>query len=284
MKIEVTTDISAFRRKASPFLRLEPLQNTALLTILGPTADQVLPDADSLFVLAYGPLLAGVAIRCRYRGWVISLLPDELISAVAEAIAREDASVRRFLVQSSIAGILAADLTRLTGRPFRWLGGHQLHKLGTLLPAGADGSGRPANASDTTLCIRWLSAFDQEMGVERRPHRQTVAAQVQTGRLWLWERAGKVVSLLHHHREIAGVVRIGPVYTPPPERGNGYAAALVSYVSQRIISQGLIACLHTDMHNPAPARIYAGLGYHPVSEYSVYEADFGSNALSARSP
>jgi predicted GNAT family acetyltransferase len=62
------------------------------------------------------------------------------------------------------------------------------------------------------------------------------------------------------------VSRVGPVYTPPAERGRGWASNAVAEVSHRIQAEGARVCLFTDQANPTSNKIYAALGYRPVVE------------------
>ena len=61
---------------------------------------------------------------------------------------------------------------------------------------------------------------------------------------------------------VAGVVRIGPVYTPPQARRRGYAGSAVAAASRRALAAGARACtLFTDLENPTSNKIYAEVGY-----------------------
>ena len=62
-------------------------------------------------------------------------------------------------------------------------------------------------------------------------------------------------------------IRVGYVYTPPGQRGRGYASALVAHVSQAQLDAGKRLCfLYTDMTNPTSNYIYQKLGYRRVAE------------------
>jgi predicted GNAT family acetyltransferase len=61
-----------------------------------------------------------------------------------------------------------------------------------------------------------------------------------------------------------GVARVGPVYTPPVQRGRGWASNAVAEVSRQIQAEGARVCLFTDQANPISNKIYAALGYRPV--------------------
>ncbi len=62
-------------------------------------------------------------------------------------------------------------------------------------------------------------------------------------------------------------IRIGPVYTPPADRGQGYASALVAAVSQAQLDAGRRFCfLYADLANPTSNKIYQAIGYRPVTD------------------
>jgi len=60
------------------------------------------------------------------------------------------------------------------------------------------------------------------------------------------------------------VSRLGPVYTPPDQRGRGWASNAVAEVSGLIQAGGARVCLFTDQANPTSNKIYAALGYRQV--------------------
>jgi predicted GNAT family acetyltransferase len=70
---------------------------------------------------------------------------------------------------------------------------------------------------------------------------------------------------------VAGVVRIGPVYTPRDRRGRGYASALVAPLSAAARNQGHRCILYTQLGNPTSNSIYRALGYRVVDEVLRYE-------------
>ena len=69
----------------------------------------------------------------------------------------------------------------------------------------------------------------------------------------------------------AGQVRVGPVYTPPGLRGNGYAGAVTCEVSQAARDAGAgQVLLFTDLANPTSNALYQRLGYEPVEDRAVW--------------
>jgi predicted GNAT family acetyltransferase len=68
--------------------------------------------------------------------------------------------------------------------------------------------------------------------------------------------------------QVAGVVRIGPVYTPPRLRGRGYASSAVAAACRRALAAGARRCvLFTDVDNPTSNRIYASVGFRPFEDW-----------------
>jgi predicted GNAT family acetyltransferase len=85
--------------------------------------------------------------------------------------------------------------------------------------------------------------------------------------LTLWELGGAPVSMAALTRRVAGMVRVGPVYTPPELRGHGYASAVTAEVSRAALADGaeeVLLC--TDLANPVSNSIYQHIGYRPVED------------------
>ncbi|MEQ7847988.1 GNAT family N-acetyltransferase [Nocardioides kribbensis] len=129
-------------------------------------------------------------------------------------------------------------------------------------------------------------------GGEVRVHEQTrlfelrelVAPRSPVGLLWVWEDAeGRVVHLTGHNAPAHGVLRIGPVYTPAPHRGHGYAAAAVAAVAARALDHGHRPCLFTDRANPVSNHVYTALGFEPVVDMAnlLVEPDRGPDPVPA---
>jgi predicted GNAT family acetyltransferase len=80
------------------------------------------------------------------------------------------------------------------------------------------------------------------------------------------------VSMLGLSPQIAGTVRIGPVYTPPEHRRRGYASAAVAAVCADALARGARQCLlFTDLANPTSNKIYAAVGFRRVADWEELE-------------
>nr|WP_237447596.1 GNAT family N-acetyltransferase [Nocardioides flavescens] len=151
---------------------------------------------------------------------------------------------------------------------------HVVDDLAALVEPDRPGRARLATAADEEVAFAWFTAFHHDAAVQagRDPAGETevfeggeVQARVESGRVWLWEDAdGVPVSLVAHNPSAGGVVRIGPVFTPPEQRGRGWAGALTAHVTRRILEDGDLACLFTDVDNPVSNHVYAAIGYRAV--------------------
>lgn len=126
-----------------------------------------------------------------------------------------------------------------------------------------EGRLRDVTKRDRDLLIDWERAFAIETRIGTGENAERVvdrrrAAGIQV----VWETAGAPVSTVGFNQEVAGTVRIGPVYTPPKLRGRGYATAAVAATSQMLLDRGVERCmLFTDLANPISNHIYASIGY-----------------------
>lgn len=138
------------------------------------------------------------------------------------------------------------------------------------LPAGR---ARRATLDDLDRVTEWFDVFHSEADAQagRVPDEDTEPLRVggarrwvEDGEVWLWDVDGQVVHLSGVRAPSYGVVRIGPVYTPPEQRGKGYAKALVADVARRVLDAGHRVCLYTDRGNPVSNHVYASIGFEPV--------------------
>ncbi|MDQ2674851.1 MAG: GNAT family N-acetyltransferase [Chloroflexota bacterium] len=144
----------------------------------------------------------------------------------------------------------------------------------------ATGSWRVARPDDRDLLADWVVAFSTEAMPEQPPieHPFEVADRwiARINRLvYLWEDGGHVVSLVGAGGETPSGIRIGPVYTPPEARGNGYATSLTAAASvDQLENHGRRFCfLFTDLANPTSNAIYRSIGYEEVCDMDQYRFD-----------
>jgi predicted GNAT family acetyltransferase len=159
-------------------------------------------------------------------------------------------------------------------------GGHtrcRFRELGYVLervtdpPRPAPGALRHARAEEHPLALQWMTEFARETGAFPEDRAETIIdARAADQGLWFWDQGGPVC-LLGTAPPVAGVVRIGPVYTPPDHRRRGYAGTAVAAGSRQTLDGGARRCLlYTDATNPTSNKIYMEIGYRRYGEHEEW--------------
>ncbi len=166
----------------------------------------------------------------------------------------------------AIAGAWAR---RTGGAPRRTFseGMHVLEEV-TDPPQPASGTLRLPRPDERNLLVRWMEEFIGETGlIGGAQSASMVDARMRQQGLLVWDD-GRPVSLVGVNPAVAGVVRIGPVYTPRALRRRGYAGSAVAAVSRRALAGGADRCmLYTDLTNPTSNKIYAEVGYRRCGDW-----------------
>ncbi|MEO8898979.1 MAG: GNAT family N-acetyltransferase, partial [Candidatus Dormibacter sp.] len=218
--------------------------------------------------------VVGAASWTPPHGLLVSDLGPETIAPLVDSVRRRgreiDVSVPGVNGPGKTARLVAATWERLVGAATTLHMVEILHQLDALIePPSPRGRWRLAEATDAGLVERWFVAFADEAGVVHVPDRARLVAHViDTGRCFLWDEGGTPVSMVCRNISVAGVVRIGPVYTPPEFRMRGYGRRLTYEVTRQALAEGAITTvLYTDAGNPTSNSIYRQVGYHPLEEH-----------------
>jgi GNAT superfamily N-acetyltransferase len=136
-------------------------------------------------------------------------------------------------------------------------------------PVGVPGRVRIATEADRDLLVGWVDAFLAEAMHRATPEEASVLVdrsfRAGTRTWYLWEDAGRPVSVAASGGPTPNGIRIGPVYTPPELRRRGYASAVTAAASQAELDRGRrFIFLFTDLSNPTSNKIYRQIGYEPV--------------------
>ena len=153
-----------------------------------------------------------------------------------------------------------------------------IYALETVVPpAVPPGRPRPATTEDRALLVRWWGEFgaealgaleqDEEQNGRNIDHKLTAPGNG----IVLWELDSEPVCAVGFGSPTPTGVRIGPVYTPPEQRGRGYATALTAQVSADQLAAGRSFCfLYTDLANPTSNKIYVAIGFRRVCDSIQY--------------
>jgi len=131
-----------------------------------------------------------------------------------------------------------------------------------------EGTARLAREEDIPLVHRWSEEF--AAFVEQDPEfrltdeqKERYSARVRNGAVWLFEAPdGHAVSIASIARQLKTGCCVSGVYTPPHERGKGYAAANVLALSKAMLEKGSrFVTLYVDKTNPISNHVYKKIGY-----------------------
>jgi hypothetical protein len=286
LRLRFCADPGEFLAAAGDYLAADPVVSTVVTTIahrlLARQADGIAqPGRNWWLVVENASAVVGAGMRTApFAPYPLFLLPmpDEAAVALARAVHERGEEVLGLNGVLPAVGLCAAELVRLGGGQVQVSQHTRLHELGELVwPAPVPGGLRAATEDDVDLVMEWFGAFmgdaDEQAGRPRGasahevPDRAEMLRRLRTGGLWFWvTEAGERVHLTGVSPPSFGVARVGPVYTPPAQRGCGWASNAVAELSRRIQAEGARVCLFTDQANPTSNKIYAALGYQPVAD------------------
>ncbi len=269
----LTESLDACLACAGEFLRSRPVQHTVQLSVaesLRIRGASAFGETAPLFGWwsAAGEVTAALLHTPPYQ-ILLTRLPADAARLLAEDLAGRGRRLAGVTAEAGDAAAFAAAWSELTGEGWRELRRSRLFRLGHLEPPvpAPDGAARVATPADRDLLESWFQAFAAETGEPGRRYRDAVDDRLSFGGLTLWEADGAAASLAGAQRQVAGVVRIAPVYTPPERRGRGYAGAVTAAVSQAALDAGAAhVVLFTDLANPTSNALYRRLGYRQAGD------------------
>ena len=278
--VSASGDAGTVLAEAGPFLASRPAEHNVILTLLGVRAESgaegrywiVRDDSGTCVGLVLqSPLTFPAAV---------TPMPRDAARAAVEAIVADGVSLPGVNGEVATAAAFAGHWAEVCGVGARPLIGMRLRQLGQLRhPEGVTGLDRAARTDDLDLLCQWMDAFAAFTN-EPPASAADVRRRIDLGQLTVREVDGVAVCLVGHTLPVAGLVRIGPVFTPPEQRRRGYAGACVATVSAAARSQGHGCILYTDLGNPTSNSVYRALGYATISETIRYAFDESStNAL-----
>jgi hypothetical protein len=285
LRLQFCTDAGEFLGAAADHLAADPVISTVVTTLAHRVrAEQddgiVQPDRDWwLLVTDDAGDVVGAGMRTApfvpHPPFLLPM-PDAAAMALAHAVHDRGEEVLGVNGALPTVEVFATELAKLEGGRVDVALHTRLHELGDLsIPPPAPGGLVAATEDDVELVAEWFTAFmgdaDEQAGRPRGasahdlPERSDLLRRIRVGGVWFWvDEAGERVHLTGANPPAFGVSRLGPVYTPPAQRGRGWASSAVAEVSRRLRAEGARLCLFTDQANPTSNKIYAALGYRPV--------------------
>jgi GNAT superfamily N-acetyltransferase len=222
--------------------------------------------------------LVGVAAHC-WNGMLLVQAPDGLAEAACAAVrlSRRGVSGLSGPLGQVQAARLALGLDQVPAQieESESLFGLELCALRVpeLLSSGQVQL-RPPLATERELLVDWRLGFNIEtLGATRSENARKRAAeyldvQLEEHNAWLALAGGTPVSLSAFNAVLPDIVQLGGIYTPPEQRGHGYAKAAVA--GSLLVAQqrgATRAVLFTK--NPSAVRSYEAVGFRRLGDYGL---------------
>jgi GNAT superfamily N-acetyltransferase len=276
---QFTQDVEEYVAAAGPLLAARPAEHTVSLTVVENALARVRgaapPAHGETFGFWTGPGggVGGAVSWTPPYEVLLAVVPEEALRPLAEALLAAGRRPPGVNGATTLAVEFAAVWSALTGERATLGFAMRLYRLGELVPPDPPppGRARPATAADTDLLVEWMHGFGRDAGAPLHDVAGAVADRLGFAGLTLWEDDdGSPVSLAGTTRPAAGVVRVGPVYTPRERRRRGWGAAVTAAASLAALDRGAReVVLFTDLANPTSNALYRRLGYREVCDRAV---------------
>lgn len=275
-------DAHTFAQAVQPLIAIDRARSTIAATVLhGVIAapdDEHLPvlvvvrdDAEPVGIALAGASAAGSALVTQLMSERLSADErDDVGTLLASAFLGLDPPPAVVTGPADDSRAFAAAYCAATGGSFDDDMRLLLYRLGELIdPVGVRGSARVAQIQepqDLELLGLWRMRFAQATGgfpplTEPDPEGARLAAQRGATSLF-WTVDGSPVAWAAHSAVSGEMARIGPVYTPETQRGNGYAAAVTAAATRSAQAAGARhVVLFTEAANSTSNGVYRRLGF-----------------------
>lgn len=114
--------------------------------------------------------------------------------------------------------------------------------------------------------IEALGTLDDDKLTEKST--QIAHDRIKGNNCWILEADGMPVALSGFNAQLSEIVQVGPVWTPPEHRNNGYARHLVARTLEQASAQGVQkSILFTDV--PAAQKAYQAIGFKEIGKFQL---------------
>ena len=272
----LTDDLDEYWAAAGGFLADRPVEHTIELTAIAALRSRgrsAFGDAAPLYGWwsQSGRVTAAMLHTPPYPV-LLTALPDGDAPALARVLADRGRELPGVNAREPDAFAFADTWNALAGTVARVYRRSRLFRLTELVPPDPPpaGTARVAGTADLATVWEWSKAFALEVTDMANVGLALVRDRLSDGQLVLWEAAGVPVAMAGITAPDAGMIRIGPVYTPPEHRRRGYGGAVTVAASRLALERGAEqVVLFTDLANPTSNALYQRIGYRPVEDRVV---------------
>lgn len=278
-----TGDPQEFLARAGDFLRERTVSNTVPLSVATRLAAEQRPAPSGQAPLfgwwqPSGTAVAGAFMHTPPFPLHLSAPPEHALAPLAQLLARRDRRPAGVDAGGELASAFAAAWTACCPCEAIPAMHSRLYELAELRPPQPAPPGRAAVASsgDRELLLGWLIAFAREIGTWDAGSSPQIDDRLAAGVYTLWhDAADEPVAVAGVSGEASAARRIGPVYTRPDRRAEGFGGAVTAARCARALDEGVTQIvLYADADNAVSNRLYRRLGFEPVEDRRALRFDY----------
>ncbi|WNV82555.1 GNAT family N-acetyltransferase [Umezawaea sp. Da 62-37] len=266
----VYDDLASFWSATQALYTADPVRHTVVLTAITRRLTHPKPDTEPeiLVTAQENGRLVGAAIQMPPYPLIVGAIPLRLIDDFVATLHQLVPDLGGVNGDRTTAEAFAAAWSKRTGCTVTEDMAMSLHRLTTLVVPEVRGEMRLATDSDVEMLGDWHHDFvteamshTPETDVEAGIRREITQGHAHA----IWHVGCIPVSWAAASPPVHNMSRIGPVYTPPVLRNNGYAAAVTAAVATWARESGADeVLLYTDLANPTSNALYQRIGFVPV--------------------
>lgn len=269
MDVLLFRDADAFCQKAASYLSADPFSASVIAVRATRARDRTQPQGpdDLWMAVTDSGHVVGLAMHTPPHRLFVTRMPEPAAAALATTLAHLGRPLPGVNGESAAVAAFADAWQEHTGEKSATDVRMRMYRLDELTsPVGVRGTSRPAGVEDIELVATWSKAFHDEAHPQApsRDWPRWATTGVISGEIHLWTNNGTPVAMAAHSPPAGGVASIGPVYTPPLLRGQGFGSAVTAATTTAALCAGAThVVLYTDLANPTSNAIYQAIGYRP---------------------
>jgi hypothetical protein len=256
-------DILDFAARAKSFLLRDEAANCLMVSIAMRLVTARESGEHYAAVVQQDDHTVAAALRQSGHKLIITRASDEALRVLAEGWPQDGSGLSHAAGPAPDIERFAAHYHAWTGRKSRLGLAQRLYRADTI-KTGRKLAGvmRLATPADLPLVTQWASGYRSETHGPAVAIDRHIAAQ----RLHLWVNNGPV-AMASVSGTTPNSARLSLVYTPPAQRGQGYAQAIVAGLAQKMLGEFGFCTLFTDIDNPVSNSVYRKVGFQPVCDF-----------------
>ncbi len=221
-----------FLDRVRPFLVRREAEHCLILGLLDGLRDgeQWSTASPLMAVVEERDEVAAAVLMTPPRNLILSWIADDsTIDAIARELHAKGVTIPGVNGSAEVARKFTEKWSELSGCGFRIHMAQRIYQLSRVIErARTAGRLREPNPADEALLRKWRAAFSIDVErMDRDEAEKDAALPLPTSRhLMLWELDGAAVSMAGFAGPTPNGMRIAWVYTPPENRGKGFAGAM----------------------------------------------------------